>query len=169
MASLMQRMEALETPLLKFIQLRIAAKTSIGVFINSLAQWFAPAVRLKYLPLPSRLGLLPFNDEVKIKPKSRPKPANAVWVLMLALLILVHYPLIHQESSTTSGLPALENVKKYWGITDGPKRSRLYFNISMTAVTTIMCIESYRQYFFLKLVGRYVLCFIYPPSTANHQ
>lgn len=77
----MQRMEALETALLKFIELRIAARRLSGSSSILWPSGLPPDIRLKYLLLPSRRGLLPFNGEVELKPKSRSNPANAAWIL----------------------------------------------------------------------------------------
>jgi hypothetical protein len=150
MASMMQRMEALDKPILKYIQLHVVPTMGTAAVINSLSQWYPVSTPLKYLPLPSRRGLLPCEYEVKIKPKTRSNLVNAVWILMLVLVVLFHYPL-HQRS--TPAIPVSEDT----GSSKEPQfvqLAQLHFHASVAIVNTIICIESYRPFFVTRLIGR---------------
>ncbi|KAJ5579532.1 uncharacterized protein N7459_005517 [Penicillium hispanicum] len=145
-----QRMQTLETPLLKFTQLYVAPRIPIEAIANGLAIMLTPSsIRLKCLPLPLRQGLLPCNEEVKIQPKSRSSLVSTTWVLLLVLAVLAFYPsVLHGSVSQSLSHASLggSNVKK-------ASMNRIHYNLSLTAVTTIMCIESSRQFFFMQILG----------------
>lgn len=151
MVSAMQRMEALDSPILKFLQLHMIPKLGSGDIVNSMSPWFTSCVRLRHLPLASRQGILASEDEVKIQAKKRSTLANVFWILMLTLVMIFHYPLRKQF------MPNKPVFQSSLGSLAGPPLALLHFHASVSVVNTIICIESYRKFFFMKPVGRYVI------------
>lgn len=155
-AHLMARMDTLDNRLFKFMQRYLLHHMGIEVLINTFGQMVAPAVRLNHLPLVPRHRLMPFNDETKIRPRIRSILANRLWVFVLASLVLAYYLLTWQSYPSLVDPTRLTSVKKYWGTVEGFKRPQLHLHMSMAVVAPIICLESYRQFFFMKLLSRYV-------------
>ena len=152
MSTLMQRMEALDSPLLKFMQLNMGRVVSIDGFQNGLAKMISPAVRLKYLPLPSRRGRIGFVDEVKMDPKSRSRSANWFWTLAIALVVLLFYPF--RDVSNVTATTEWDSLGSSLLSLDTPIAMQLYSNLSLLVVLSIICVESYRKYFSMQLMSR---------------
>lgn len=157
LAHKIQKMEALETPVTKFIQLNLAKRVPIEMLGNIFGQWFAPAAHLKHLPLPSRRGLMPFTDEVKVKPQRRSNVITILFALFLAAIVLLLYPYIQQGQEIPISTPEEGSfIAKMTGL--GKSRGvQLYYNMSITVITAIMSVESYRICFSMGLLGRWVL------------
>lgn len=155
-AHLMSRMDTLDNPLFKFMYRHLLSHFGMELPINTLGQIFAPAVCLKHLPLVPRHHLMPFNDEAKIKSKPRSVLANRCWITLLASIGLIYYLLVRQNDPTFVDQAKLPSVKKYWGTVEGFLRPQLHLHMSMAVVTPIICLESYRQFFSVKLPSRYV-------------
>ena len=151
MANLTQRMETLDSPILKYIQLHLVPKLGSADIVNSMSPWYTSSVRLRYLPLASRQGILASEYEVKIKAKKRSALANVIWILMLTLVMLFHYPL---QTQCILNKPVFQSSLRSLA---GPPLALLNFHASVSVVNTIICIESYRKFFFMKPVGRYVM------------
>lgn len=155
-AHLMARIDTLDNLLFKFMQRHLLSHIGMELTINTLGQIIAPAVRLKHLPLVPRHRLVSFGDETKIKPRDRSILANALWILLLASIVLIHYLMIWQADSNFVEEATLQSVSKFWGRMEASKRAQLHHHMSVAVVTPIFCLESYRQFFFLTLLGRYV-------------
>ncbi|KAJ5137381.1 uncharacterized protein N7443_010326 [Penicillium atrosanguineum] len=147
MANFKQRMEVLDNPILSYLQLRRIPKLDSAEIVNSMSPLLTSSIRLKHLPLASRQGILAYEHEVKIKARKRSTLANVIWILMLTLVMLVHYPLQKQSS------PNKPVSQSSLGSLAGPPLALLHFHASVSVVNTIICIESYRKFFFMKPVG----------------
>lgn len=157
LAHKIQKMEALETPVTKFIQLSLMKRAPIEMLGNAFGQWFAPAEHLKHLPLPSRRGLMPFTDEVKVKPQRRPNIITMLFALFLAAIVLLLYPYIQKGQEIPISTPEESSlIAKMTGL-DRSRGIQLYYNMSITVITAIISVESYRICFSMGLLGRWVL------------
>lgn len=136
-------MEALETWLTKFIQLNLIKNAGMEVMANALGKMFAATPRLKYLPRPQRGGFMPFADEVQVKPKRRSGTITMLFTLLLTTFLFLLYPPTQQAKPTASEKSA--------------KFSQMYYNLSVTVITVIISIESYRTCFSLGPLRRWVL------------
>jgi hypothetical protein len=151
LTSMMQRMEALDNPIMRYMQLYRIPNLDSAEVLNSMSLSFAPSIRLRHLPLPSRQGILASEYEVKIKAQKRSTLANLIWILLFALAMLFHY---HLQRQSTPDKPVSRSSP---GSLEGPPLALLHFHASVSVVNTIICIESYRKFFFMKPVGRYVM------------
>lgn len=148
----MQISDALETPAAVFVKKCVFPWVSSDCYMNLFATMMVPSVRLKYLPLPPRVRMTPFEDEVTIKPGKRPVFATLAWLTLLATSVWLLYPLQQSSmgDSTHETLASLSNFQI---------DTSLYFHLSMTAINSIMCLESYRKSFaVLSILGRSVIC-----------
>jgi hypothetical protein len=143
MSHLLQRMEALETPLLRLFELKYVCQMPIEALSGVLARTYTQAVSLNYLPPPPRHCLVPFNEEVALKPRARFKTVTAFWLLVLALVVFGQQtiPWVWKDvvvlSSPTpmilqSSLIAPSASMAY------QRAMSLYFNLSLTTVISIM-------------------------------
>lgn len=153
LANMMQRMEALDDQIMKYMQLYRIPNLRSAEIVNSMSLWYAPSIRLRHLPLPSRQGILASEYEVKIKAQKRSTLANLIWILLLALVMLFHFH-FHLQRKRTPDKPVFRSSP---GSLEGPPLALLHFHVSVSVVNTIICIESYRKFFFMKPVGRYVM------------
>ncbi|KAK8074375.1 FAD-binding domain-containing protein [Apiospora hydei] len=84
-ANLVQRMESLDNPVMKFMALHVIPRLPFTVaFLPQLAASFTPARHLKHAP-PPRAGLCPFSQEMNAKPSPRSALATLSWVGALLL------------------------------------------------------------------------------------
>lgn len=147
-------MDAFEKPLLKFIQLKIAPNLPSQIKWNALAGTHASLWTLRNLPVSSRQGLIPSRDETELLPRARSKVVNDRWkylFISIALASCITSWRAGSEFATgsagTSAWVSRLNV-------DYSQIQRLYFHISVTAVTSIIAVESYRPGFVLKSLSR---------------
>jgi hypothetical protein len=143
--------ECFDTPFLKFMARKVIPKMPVDWFLTEFTMSCAPAVSLKYLPLPTRSKdtVLPFNDEIKAKPSDRSAVVTnlgILWVLLAASVQL---------------LP-LETVIARRGIInvhfnpESPFASDMqaYSSFSSIALNGLMVLESYRASSVLTPLGR---------------
>lgn len=89
-AHALQRMEALETPFLKFFQLKLARFLTPKIVGVRLAQVFNAGLPLKHLPLPSHYGTIAIHRELETKASERLSSAK-LWVLLFVPIFLGYY------------------------------------------------------------------------------
>jgi len=154
-------MEALETPVTKFIQLKLAKYLSSETMANVTCQWYAWAPRLKHLPLPPQSNLLPFADEIKMKPKRRSKFITLLFALFLTAVVFLLYPHLQQEEAIVTYEAKKSLFTRLTGL-DRDRSLQLHYNLSITIITAIISIESYRLSLGLSLLGRWVPSTYYP-------
>ncbi|KAJ6167063.1 hypothetical protein N7470_002510 [Penicillium chermesinum] len=142
-AHYLQVSDALDSPLSLFMKRVILPLIPSASFLNMHATILVPSIRVDHVPLPNRARLVPFEDEVKIKPADRPRLISLVWIALLVAAFWLLYPLqqVSELNSTwtTSPLPRLRNGFEI--------DISLYLQLSLTAITSIMCLESYRLSF----------------------
>ncbi|KAJ5240193.1 hypothetical protein N7468_004812 [Penicillium chermesinum] len=126
-AHYLQVSDALDSPLSLFMKRVILPLIPSASFLNMHATILVPSIR----------------DEVKIKPADRPRLISLVWIALLVAAFWLLYPLqqVSELNSTwtTSPLPRLRNGFEI--------DISLYLQLSLTAITSIMCLESYRLSF----------------------
>lgn len=162
-AHAMQRMESFDTPVLKFLQQKFVSKMAVDGIITRLPPAFTHAGSLKYIPLPSHPGSLPFDDEIKMDLGSRAIRSNIFWISLLAINVLIHRTCFQYAGETQPRTSHLSNpflVSKFGGLfswlinEDQSWNDDFYYHSSIAAVMSTICIEAYRQSFFLKTLSR---------------
>ncbi|KAJ5155343.1 hypothetical protein N7492_008146 [Penicillium capsulatum] len=151
LSSKMQRLDALDSFPIRLVQKHLAPRFSIATIQGSLINMLNPAVRLKHLPLPSRRGRLGFIDEVKIEPKRRSSLVNWTWIVLLALVAMVFYP-IRNPSNVTESTEWDTSISSGLGL-DAWTGMQLQFNLSLSVVLSIAAVESYRSCFFMQFLS----------------
>jgi hypothetical protein len=86
-----QRREALETPFLKFFQLKLAPFLSLGLVGSRIVQSFNAGLPLKHLPPPSRHGSVPIRREVETTAPERLSSVVKLWIMLLVPVFLGYY------------------------------------------------------------------------------
>ncbi|KAJ5235713.1 uncharacterized protein N7469_004881 [Penicillium citrinum] len=148
----LQKMEALETPVTKFIQLKLAKYLSPEIMANATCQWYAWAPRLKHLPLSPQSNFLPFADEIKMKPKRRSKIITLLFALFLIIVVFLLYPHLQQKEAIVTYEAKKSLFTRLTGL-DKDRSLQLHYNLSITIITAIISIESYRMSLGLSLLG----------------
>ncbi|KAJ5624456.1 hypothetical protein N7510_000765 [Penicillium lagena] len=161
-AHLLQRMESFDTPVLKFMEQKVVSRTAADGFLTRFPSGYTAAVPLKYIPLPSHRGSLPFDDEVKMNLEVRAVRSNIFWISLLAINVLIHSARFQYGGETQARTLNLSNsflVSKIGGLfswvfnKDQSWSDDFYYHSSIAAVMSTICIESYRRFFALKPVS----------------
>lgn len=127
-AQTIQKIEALENPFLQFLNLHIIPKLGVDKIMLHFAEMGSPGHVLRYLPLPSRGGILMPDQHVIARPRDRSPTATRLWAgLILGIAALF---IGYQYSRS-----------KHTGL--GPQ-SGLYILVTTIAFNTMWTIESYR-------------------------
>lgn len=149
---MMQRLDALDGWLIALTQKIFAPLFSMKMIQSSFTKMLSPSIRLKHLPHPSRPGQIGFMDEVKIQPKPRSRLANLTWISTFALVVLAFYPFL-DASNVTETIKWDLQFSSVLGL-DTSTTMQLYFNLSLSVVLSVVCVESYRNYFSFQLLSR---------------
>lgn len=158
------RLECLENALFKFLMLHVIGKLPAESVLSFIADTCSTSVCLKYLPAPSRQGLVPFEDEVDICPRKRKTWLTVFWMLLFFLVGSVQFvPFQNLEvggRELTAWLPmCLRRPEEYsaQGVVSStvPSLLQAYFAASALAMNGLWCLESYRNQFSLSPIGRY--------------
>lgn len=145
-AHALQRLEALENPFLEFLLTKVIAKTEVDQLAAVMAATHCPGHTLKYLPKPSREGVVTRDVEVVARPRERSSVTTALWiilVLLIACLSLVtgkffgvgtttalHDSLSDYNLVSTMGINALWTIESHRPGLSGEYLSRLVFQHS---------------------------------------
>ncbi|RHZ67165.1 uncharacterized protein CDV56_109190 [Aspergillus thermomutatus] len=133
-ASSLQALEALESPLLQFIALRV--KMSIDKLASRFAEICSPGHILRYLPEPSRKGVVARDDDIVARPRNRSLPATVGWVTIMASIVgLSLFAAKHKRLEDETGVLG--------------DMLQLYAFMLTVAVNALWTVESYRPGFFL--------------------
>ncbi|KAF7183628.1 hypothetical protein CNMCM7691_003907 [Aspergillus felis] len=133
-ASFLQSLEALETPLLEFMALNVMGKMSSDQLALIFAGVCSPCHILRYLPEPSRKGVVARDEDIVAKPSQRRLPATVVWVAILASiaglsLLAPRHKRLESEREVVSDV------------------LQLYTLMLTAAVNVLWTVESYRPSF----------------------
>lgn len=135
-ASSLQALEALENPLLKFMALNIVGKISIDRLALRFAEMCSPGHILKYLPAPSRGGVVAPDQDLGVRPIKRPLRATVLWGVVMASILC----LAALAAAYTSPENEMDVFSDYL--------QQVYSYMSTVAVNTLWTVESYRSGFF---------------------
>lgn len=102
-AHMRQRLEAMETPYLKFTALHVLPRFGSEVVFQRFYDTVAPAGKLDNLPVPKRPRRAPFEDELP----ARPRPRGAEMTLIAAgfvCLASIAWKLVYSEYHSSTGI-----------------------------------------------------------------
>ncbi|KAJ5887787.1 hypothetical protein N7495_007828 [Penicillium taxi] len=165
----MQKADAMATPLHKIFQLYLLPKIPMEVFVSRVAYLMSLGVRMKHLPIPSKPGMHLYDDEVKLKPKSRSRLASMAWISLLVFATVWLYPLQKLEFDRVH-LHGEHTRESYFFMSINLEQEQMYQlldQLRISVVMLIMCIESYRRFFFMSILGRYVFRFSVHSQPGN--
>lgn len=103
----LQSLEALETPLLEFIQTKFIAKGGVDKVAFAMAAAHSPGHILKYLPRPSKEGVVARDIEVVARPGQRSSVATGFWIMLFFLIACL--PLGIGQSVSMGSVTALHD------------------------------------------------------------
>jgi hypothetical protein len=110
---------------------------------------FLPAVSVQHLPQPKQPNHIPWEDQIKMKPKDRSLAATISWILLLLL-----------AGSLDIFIPSQLHLVGFYGenpvlLSDTPW-FEIYTGITTSTLNCLWIIESYRIGAFLTPLMRYV-------------
>ena len=128
---LLQSLEALENPVLEFLNLKITCKMPLSKAIPMIvADVHTSGYFLQYLPRPSRLGRVALDQDIIASPRERPSTATVFWTLSMLLIACPNSVISRYYRSTR---------------TTGPVNlPQVYAFASIIAVNSLWTIESHR-------------------------
>jgi chloramphenicol O-acetyltransferase len=130
-ASSLQALEALENPWLEFITLKVMGKMSIDKMAPIFAEFHSPGHILRYLPEPSRRGVIARDADIVATPGQRSLPATILWATIIAATASLSL-FAFRYSSYGSQNVVLGNMLQ------------LYTFMIRAVVTVLWTVESYR-------------------------
>ena len=154
--NLLVRLESLDNALLEYLSLHVISKLPEEAVLSLLAEACTPGVSSKYLPAPSRHGVLPFEDEVQIFPGTRSIKSTVLWMLVFVCTSAARFifsrdaQLACCEISDMAWNPAGQKVPTR----PFPSSLQVYFAISVVAMNGLWCLESYRNQLILRPISR---------------
>lgn len=163
---ILARLECLDNALFKFLMLHVVGKLSAESTLPLITETCSSSVRLKYLPPPSRQGIVPFEDEVEICPRKRKPSATVSWMLVFCLIGSVRFiPFQNfgvEGKALSAWLPMCLRRPERYSAEDAVSNTMLsllqtYFAASTLTMNGLWCLESYRNQFSLSPIGRYGL------------
>lgn len=126
----LQRLEALETPFLEFVALKIASKQGLDKMAPMLAAMCSPGHILKYLPKPLHEGVVARDSDVIAKPRQRSSSSTAFWTILT--LIVACFSVNTGQPPSTEGTAAVSDP-----MSD-------YIFVCMMAINGLWMVESHR-------------------------
>lgn len=145
------RLESLDNAFLKFLMLHIVSRISEGYLQSMLAEACTPGVSLKYLPSASKRGIVPYEDEVDIRPQKREVHSTIIWTLIFTLLGLVQFVSFWDAPAVNRALvsQASSEENRSWNTAhqsgNASSPLQIYTAISVIAINAFWCLESYRS------------------------
>lgn len=164
-----QRLEDLEDAFNKFMNLQIFSRVGLERVLPSFGQACVPAACLQYLPAPKPKSILPYEDEVKMRPKNRSPTATKVsmFLALFAAFISIVVGWLNGEKVDGSILHQLgwhrPNTLKpvHDSALSIQKILQLYTVVAGLAINGLWEAESYRLDFFLTSLNRYCILTLY--------
>lgn len=152
---ILARLESLDNVFLKFLMLHLISRISKAYLQSMLAEACTPGVTLKYLPSASKRGIIPYEDEIEIRPEKRELHSTIIWASIFTLLGLVQFVLFWDAPAVNRVLVSQagseENLPWDTAHQSGNASSPLqvYTAISVIAINAFWCLESYRSQFLM--------------------
>lgn len=129
---LLQSLEALENPVLEFLNLKITCKMPLSKVIPMIvADMHTSGYFLQYLPRPSRLGRVALDQDIIASPRERPSTATVSWTLSMFLIACLNSVISRYYRSTRMTGPV--------------NLPQVYELASIIAVNALWTIESHRM------------------------
>ncbi|RYP20387.1 hypothetical protein DL765_002845 [Monosporascus sp. GIB2] len=136
-ANLIQRMESLDNPVMKFLALNLIPRLPFVIgFLPQLGSSFTPARCLKHLS-PPKVGLCPFSQDMKAKPRPRSPLATLSWVSILILAASLPW-LSSKYIPAKDGSSISDPVTQLSGV------FQLYASVITVSISGLWVIESYK-------------------------
>ncbi|KAI0202484.1 hypothetical protein F4808DRAFT_468608 [Astrocystis sublimbata] len=136
-ANLVQRMESLDNPGMRFMALYVVPRLPfVATFLPQLGSSFTPAKCLKYLP-PPKAGMCPFSQDMKACIHPRSSLATAAWAVSFMSAALLPYIISQFVTSTNNDLSETE-------YTQLSHLAQLYLAVMAVPVSAMWVIESYK-------------------------
>ncbi|KAF9887790.1 hypothetical protein FE257_009596 [Aspergillus nanangensis] len=141
---ILQDLDALATPLLKFLHLNVTGKLGLTTLAPRIIEAATPGYALRYVPPTSHSGTVALEREVFVKPEPRSTTATTLWIFAILLssvlsLILTAYLGVGIES-TKPIEPSIGEALE------------LYSSMISIAINGIWVVESYRASYFMTLL-----------------
>lgn len=149
-AHALQRLEALENPFLEFLQKKVIAKGDVDQLAAVMAATHCPGHTLKYLPKPSREGVVARDVEVVARPRERSSVVTAFWIVLV--LLVAGVSMVVGQTFSLGTVTVLRD-----SLLD-------YTLVSAIGINALWTIESHRP----GLSGEY-LCRLVPHHPYHHQ
>jgi hypothetical protein len=131
--------------------LHAVSRFSEGHLQSMLAEACVPGVSLEYLPLPLKRGMVPYEDEIDIRPQKRKVHSTVIWTSTFILLGLVQFVIFWDTPAFSTVLVSQAswawNTEYQSGISPSPLQ--MYAAISAIAINALWCLESYRSQFLI--------------------
>ena len=128
---LLQSVEALENPVLEFLNLKITCKMPLGKAVPMIiADAHTSGYFLQYLPRPSRLGRVALDQDVIARPRERSSTATVFWTISMLLIACLSLATSRYYRSTRIAGPM--------------NLPQIYTLASTIAVNALWIIESHR-------------------------
>jgi len=149
------RLESLDNAFLRFLMIHIVSRISEGYLQSILAEACSPGVSLEYLPLPSKRGIVPYEDEIDMRPQKREVRSTVIWASTFILLGLVQFGIFWDVPAVNRVLVSQASPEANWAWNiqhqSGNHSSplRMYTAISAIAINALWCLESYRSQFLI--------------------
>ena len=146
------RLESLDNALLKFFMLHLISRISKSYLHSMLAEACTPGVPLKYLPSAPKRGIVPYEDEVDIRPQKREVHLTVIWTSIFTLLGLVQFALLWNAPAVNRVLVSQDSSdeNRLWNtahLRESVSPFQMYTALSVIAINTFWCLESYRSQF----------------------
>ena len=146
----LQKLESLDNPVARFLNLNVLSRFETVDLLQRFALSVLPGRSLRQLTAPKRLGLLKYQENLRVKPNERPMVSTVIATSMLGLAALLHYMFPNKSPTAPSMFDFLD----------------FYSYVSKVAVNLIWIIEASRPMALLTPIGRY---FSYPLIAREHN
>ncbi|KAF2130690.1 FAD/NAD(P)-binding domain-containing protein [Dothidotthia symphoricarpi CBS 119687] len=148
-ANLVQRMESLDNPIMRFLALHVIPQLPFVVaFLPQLASSFTPARCMEHLP-PPKAGMCPFSEDMQVKPNPRSPLATISWIGLLMLAACFPLSAHRFLPASTSSLLGFSEV------------FQLYISVMAVSISGLWVVESYKASLLVSPMSRYLLFYLF--------
>jgi hypothetical protein len=156
-----QQLEGLEDAYNKFMNLQVFSRVGLERVLPLFSEACVPAACLEYIPPPNPRSILPYEDEVNIKPGARSEivAKTSIFLALLATFISAIIAWLKSEKASSFLYQLGQERFDMLGFgrdSTSPSQGfhQIYSVISMLAINGLWEAESYRLNFFLTSLSR---------------